>query len=308
MKSPGTWSRSGISAEARAWLAANPPMDRVPINLDNAAEVRATIRSGWEPSMAAARAEFAPNEREIEVGGVPCLEVTGDTPTGTIVYFFGGGHAVGSPEEDIVITAPMAVDGGARVIAVRYPLAPEQPYPAAVDSAEAAYRGVLDEIGDGPVVVAGESAGGNLALALMQRIRDAGLRFPDALALLSPWGDLALGGDSHETNRDPTLVLDNDELRVMADLYRGDAAVDDPLVSPVHADFTGLPPTFITTGTRDLLLSDGVRISAGMRSDGVDVTLRIWEGMWHVFEFYRELPEARASMAEVCEWIRTRLN
>ena len=103
-------------------------------------------------------------------------------------------------------------------------------------------------------------------------------------------------------------MLDNDELRVMADLYRGDAAVDDPLVSPVHADFTGLPPTFITTGTRDLLLSDGVRISAGMRSDGVDVTLRIWEGMWHVFEFYRELPEARASMAEVCEWIRARLN
>ena len=113
--------------------------------------------------MAAARAEFAPKEREIEVGGVPCLEVTGDTPTGTIVYFFGGGHTVGSPEEDIVI----GTDGGRRwrtgdrrAVSV----GARQPYPAAVDSAEAAYRGVLDEIGDGPVVVAGESAGGNLAL------------------------------------------------------------------------------------------------------------------------------------------------
>ena len=95
----------------------------------------------------------------------------------------------------------------------------------------------------------------------MQRIRDAGLRFPMRLCCCRH-GATSLGGDSHETNCDPTLVLDNDELRVMADLYR-DAAVDDPLVSPVHADFTGLPPTFITTGTRDLLLSDGVRSQPG---------------------------------------------
>ncbi|MEO0493075.1 MAG: alpha/beta hydrolase, partial [Actinomycetota bacterium] len=268
---------------------------------------RAAIRWGWAPSMTAARAEFAPNERTLEVGGVPCLEVTGAAQTGTILYFFGGGHVVGSPEEDIVIAAPLAVDAGARVIAVRYPLAPEHPYPAAVDTAEAAYRALLDEIGDAPLVVAGESAGGNLALALVQRARAAGLRLPDALALLSPWGDMGFHGDSHRTNRDPTLVLGDGELETMADLYRGDTPVDDPLVSPVHADFTGFPPTLITTGTRDLLLSDCVRISAGMRADGVDVALRVWEGMWHVFEFYRELPEARASMAEICQWVGAHL-
>ena len=203
----------------------------------------------------AAFKEFAPKEREIEVG-VPCLEVTGDTPTGTIVYFFGGGHTVGSPEEDIVITAPMAVDGGARV-AVRYPLAPEQPYPAAVDTAEAAYRGVLDEIGDG--------RGGRWRVCGRKsrprtHAADPGRRtpLPCAPVLLSPWGDLRRGRQSRDEPRpDPRAR----QRRTARDgrLYR-DAAVDDP-VSPVHAD-RGLPPTFITTGTRDLL-SDGVRISAG---------------------------------------------
>ena len=125
------------------------------------------------------------------------------------------------------------------------------------------------------MVVAGESAGGNLALALMQRSGTPDSAPPMRLRCCRH------GATSHSaatvTNEPrPTLVLDNDELRVMANLYRGDAAVDDPLVSPVHADFTGLPPTFITTGTRDLLLSDG-STPAGMRSDGVDVTLRIWE-------------------------------
>ncbi|MEM9468228.1 MAG: alpha/beta hydrolase [Actinomycetota bacterium] len=301
-------TRTGISDEATAWLEANPPSERILIGADNAEKVRAAIRWGWSPSMKAARAEFGATETEIEIGGVPCLEVTGPTSAGTLLYFFGGGHTTGSPEEDIVITAPLAVDGDARVVAVRYPLAPEHPYPAALDAAEAVYRSLLDELGDAPLVVAGESAGGNLALALTQRARAAELRLPTALALLSPWSDLAFSGDSHRTDRDPTLPMGNGELEVMAELYRGDAAVDDPMVSPIHADFTGFPPTLITTGTRDLLLSDCVRVHAGMELDGVDVTLRVWEGMWHVFEFYRELPEARASMAEICRFVRVALS
>ena len=306
--------RTGISDEARAWLEANPPSERTLIDRDNAEKVRAAIRWGWGPSMRAARAEFAPNEREIEIGGVACLEITGpesasnaSSGAGTVLYCFGGGHTVGSPEEDIVIAAPLAVEADARVVAVRYPLAPEHPYPAAVDAVEAVYRGLLDEIGDGPLVLAAESAGGNLVLALMQRVRTAGLAMPRALALLSPWGDLGFTGDSQRTDRDPTLRMGNGELQVMADMYRGEAAVDDPMVSPIHADFSGFPPTLITTGTRDLLLSDGVRIATGMQLDGVDVTLRVWEGMWHVFEFYRELPEARASMSEICDFVRSAL-
>ncbi|MGZ0218532.1 MAG: alpha/beta hydrolase, partial [Acidimicrobiales bacterium] len=88
---------------------------------------------------------------------------------------------------------------------------------------------------------------------------------------------------------------------------RAGRPTNDPLISPIYADFTGFPPTFISTGTRDLLQSDAVRVSAAMREDGVDVTLRVWEGMWHVFEFYRELPEARASMTEIADFIVSRL-
>ena len=301
-------SRTGTSDQASAWIEANPPSERTLINADNAEAVRAEIRRDWAPSMAAARAEFDPNETTVDIGGVACSVVTGPTVTGTVIYFYGGGHTTGSPEEDIVITAPLAIDAGARVIAVRYPLAPEHSYPAALNAAEAVYRAVIDDIGDAPLVVAGESAGGNLTLALTQQARAAGLRLPTALALLSPWSDLGFGGDSHQTDRDPTLPMSNGELRVMAELYRAGAAHDDPLISPIHADFTAFPPTLITTGTRDLLLSDCVRIHTGMKADGVDVTLRVWEGMWHVFEFYRELPEARASMAEICDFVRSSLS
>lgn len=308
MHSPSEIPRTGISDEAKAWLAANPAGPRLEISIENAESVRETVRAGWEPSMAAVRAEFDVDECPIELGGIECLDVTaGPDPVGTVLYLYGGGFTVGSPEEDIVIAAPLAAIAGVRVVAPRYPLAPEHRYPAAADVAEAAYRSLLDSTDPARLVVAGESAGGNLALALFQRVREAALPMPAAFALLSPWADMGFTGDSHITNRDPSLVSTDGDLIEMARLYRGAVAADDPMVSPIHADFTGMPPTMMTTGTRDLLLSDVVRLERSMRADGVDVTLRVWEGMWHVFEFYRELPEARASMAEVAAFVADQL-
>ncbi len=308
MNSPAEFPRTGISAEARAWLDANPPSPRELVTPENAERIRSETRAGYAPAMAAARAEFDVGERDIDIAGVACSEITGgDRRDVVVLYFFGGGHVVGSPEEDIVVTAPMAAGLGGRVVAPRYPLSPESPFPAALDVALTAYRGVLADYSADRIMVAGESAGGNLALATMLAARDEGLALPAGLALLSPWSDLGYTGDSHLTNRDPSLPLSEGVLLQMANGYRGDRPADDPLVSPVHGDFTGFPPTFISTGTRDLLLSDCVRVSSAMRSDGVDVTLRVWEGMWHVFEFYRELPEARASMSEIATWITTRL-
>lgn len=309
MHSPAEIPRTGISSEAHAWLAANPPGPRLEITIDNAETIRDAIRAGWAPAMDAVRDEFDVTERIVEVGGVECLEVTpGTGPVrGTVLYFYGGGHTVGSPEEDIVIIAPLAAQAGVRVVAPRYPLAPEHPYPAAVTAAESVYRRLLESTDAAQLVVAGESAGGNLALALFQRLRALESAIPAAFALLSPWADLGFTGDSHAANRDPTLVITDGDLEEMAALYRGEVPADDPLVSPIHADFTGLPPTIMTTGTRDLLLSDAVRLDTAMRLDGVDVTLRVWEGMWHVFEFYRQLPEARASMAEVSRFVAAQL-
>ena len=292
-----------MSDEARDWLAANPPQPRQPITIDNATQIRADVRNGYEAAIAAVRQELTFTETDVEVGGVDCLEVRGATSNGRILYFFGGGHTVGSPEEDLTIIAPLALQAAVTVLAPRYPLAPEAPFPAALDTAVAAYHGMLDTQPGGCVVV-GESAGGNLALALTQRIRATGGPLPRALALMSPWSDLAFTGDSHLVNRDPSLVMTDGDLIKMADSYRGATPADDSLISPIHADFTGFPPSWITTGTRDLLLSDCVRVTAGMRHAGADVTLRVWEGMWHVFEFYRELPEARASLNEIAQFIQ----
>ena len=308
MQSPAEIPRTSISAEARSWLAANPVTPREEVTLENAEQIRAATREGYAPAMAAARAEFDIREIDTEIAGVACSEIIGGDRTDVVVlYFFGGGHVVGSPEEDIVITAPIAAALGGRVVAPRYPLSPESPFPAASDVAVTVYRALLDSFPADRIVVAGESAGGNLALSTMLRARDDGLDMPAGLALFSPWGDLGYTGDSHLADRDPALPMSDGVLQRMADSYRCGRAVDDPLVSPIHGNFADFPPTFITSGTRDLLLSDAVRIARSMRTDGVDISLRVWEGMWHVFEFYRELPEARASASEVATWITDQL-
>lgn len=265
------------------------------------------MRRRYEPAIAAVRRDLTFTETNRHIGGVDCLQVSGPTSAGQVLYFFGGGYTVGSPEEDLTIMAPLAIGAAATVTAPRYPLAPEAPFPAALDAAWAAYQGLVELHPEGCVVV-GESAGGNLALALTQRIRSAGLTQPRALVLMSPWADLGFTGDSHLANRDPSLVLTDGDLIAMAESYRHDRPVTDPLISPIHADFTGFPATFMTTGTRDLLLSDGIRVADSMRRVGVDVTFRVWEGMWHVFEFYRELPEARASLDEISDFVQAALS
>ncbi len=299
--------RTGMSREARQWLASNPPTVRRVVTVQNAAEIRAEIAAGYAAAIAAVRLELQPRETEVEVGGVPCLEVvsgssraSGDT---AVMYCFGGGYTAGSPEEDLVISAVIAAATGARIVAPRYPLAPEHRFPAAPDSALAVYRELLTTHGPKGLAVAGESAGGNLALVSLLRARDEGLAMPSALALLSPWGDATYSGDSQVADRDPTLVMATDRLEPAAADYYGEASPTDPLVSPIFGDFAGFPPTFITSGTRDLLLSDSVRLATAMRADDVEVDLRVWEGMWHVFEFYRELPEARASMQQVASFL-----
>src|SRR6056297_2154203 len=153
--------------------------------------------------------------------------------------------------------------------------------------------------GPGKLAVAGESAGGNLMLVTLRRAQAAGLPMPCAAALLSPWCDLTHGGESLAANdgRDPTLPFGNVDRAAKA--YAGDAARDDPDISPLLGRFgPWFPPALITTGTRDLLLSPSVELARRLRAAGADVDLRIWDGLWHVFEFYDELPEAAESLAQ----------
>lgn len=237
---------------------------------------------------------------ETILGGVRCLDVRPpslavDWP---ILYGFGGGMVEGSPEEDLPVIAPLSAMTGARVIVPDYRLAPEHPWPASLHDGFAVYR----EIAGQPFATLGESAGGNLSLAWMLKAKAEGLRLPGAAALLSPWCDLSNAGDSLTFNegRDPTLARHNSNLA--AGYYAGANKVDQPLISPIHGAFDpSFPPFLITTGTRDLLLSQAVRLSQKLRDSGVTVDLQVWEGLWHVFEWYEDLPEARRSIARIAD-------
>jgi monoterpene epsilon-lactone hydrolase len=243
----------------------------------------------------------------IDIAGISCRQLTPRGWNGIqdncILYAYGGGYVSGSTSEDQVITAPLAQHSGARIIMVEYRLSPEYPYPGPQQDMRQVYAALLDQYGAARLIVSGESAGGNQALSLMQHARDSGLALPRCAVLFSPWCDLANQGDSHIFNdsRDPTL--NNAWVDIAASWHAGDCALDDPGLSPIHGDMRGLPPCIITTGSRDLLLSQCLRLAAKLHAVGVECDLRVWEGLWHVFEFY-PIPEAQLSIVEIAAYIR----
>lgn len=245
---------------------------------------------------------------EVALGGVRTQMVAPKTirDDKVILYFFGGGFVQGSPEEDLAITAILAHETGQRIYAPYYRLAPEHPCPAALEDALATYHALVAEKGAASITVMGESAGAGLALSLILNAAQNGLPMPARAVLLSPWSDLSKTGDTLSTLEgcDPSLHYEL-TLEGPAKAYAGSRDLKDPLVSPLYADFPkNFPKTLITTGTRDLFLSDCARLSTKMRAAGIAAELRVWEGMWHVFEYYLELPEARASLSEIAAFIQ----
>lgn len=287
-----------LSAEARAFLQQTvEPLP--PFTPERAALYREAAEAEFLPRANRAVAKHGVEVNEIEIAGVPCLEILPPNREEgrTLFYGYGGGYISGSAREDLIVSVPLGVHARARVVAVDYRRAPEHPWPAAPDDAEAVYRVLC--AGPGKLAVAGESAGGNLMLVTLRRAQAAGLPMPCAAALLSPWCDLTHGGDSLAANdgRDPTLPFGYVDGAAKA--YAGEAARDDPDISPLLGRFgPWFPPALITTGTRDLLLSPSVELARRLRAAGADVDLRIWDGLWHVFEFYDELPEAAESLAQ----------
>jgi acetyl esterase/lipase len=301
---------SSISAEARAFHAEAAPVERWAMTPEIIGALRRAQREASEPGIAAACEACTERVEETEIAGVAVQTVV---PKGydegndgrALLYFFGGGHVMGSPSEDLPVTAPLAHSLGLKVHVPHYRLAPEDPFPAGLDDASAVYRALLDRLGPAGLALAGESAGGNLALAIVLRGRAEGLPLPAAAALLSPWSDLTKTGDSQASlaGLDPVLHYELN-LEAAAAAYAGGRGLEDPLVSPVYADFrAGFPPTLITTGTRDLFLSDCARLSTAMRLAGVDARLHVWEGMWHVFEWYPQIPEGQRSLAEIADFL-----
>ena len=235
-----------------------------------------------------------------ELGGVPTAEITVDgvEPRHVVLYFHGGVYVLGDAASTAGLAAQVARRIQAKAISVDYRLAPEHPYPAAVDDALAAYQALL-EGGTAPagIVLAGESAGGGLAVATLVLARDRGLPRPAAAYLMSPYADLTLAGATMETKgqADPLLSRENLAARVPDYTAGHDPAL--ALISPIFADLAGLPPLVVQAGSHEVLLDDAVRLARQAAITDVEVTLDITPGVPHVFQAYSPiLDEAAAAL------------
>lgn len=223
------------------------------------------------------------------LGGVPVVfvDITGTKPSGTIFHIHGGGFALGSAAGSVGLASSLARKTGMRAVAVDYRLAPEHPYPAALEDVTAAYRALLEQTGsDGPIVVSGESAGGNLALELLIAGKTHTLTMPAAVLLMSPMTDLTVTGASYATKAEADPALSARAIRTRAADYLAGTAPTDPGVSPLFADMTGLPPLLIQAGSHEVLLDDATRLAAKAAADDVAVILDVTPGVPHVFQAF----------------------
>lgn len=246
----------------------------------------------------------------VDVHGVPAEWIESPHPgPGVILYLHGGAYALGSVNVHRELVARLAVAARLRALAINYRLAPEHPYPAALEDTLAAYQWLLDQgVPPSQIVLAGDSAGGGLALAALVALREAGQALPAAAVCLSPWVDLALRGDSIHRNASRDPILDPHSLAKYAGYYAGDLDPASPFISPLYADLQGLPPLLIHASANEILFDDAARLVERARLAGVEATLETWEGLFHVFQIIPFLPETRRSIAQVAEFVTAKLN
>ena len=231
-----------------------------------------------------------------------------EIPDAVILHMHGGAYVSGGLLQCRRLISPICAAAGARALTFSYRLAPQYPYPAQLEDALKAYRYLRNE-GFTPRKIAfvGESAGGNLALALALHLRDAGEELPGAIALLSPWVDLAQTGESYETLSDVDATLDREELMKDAVAFAGSPdKLRDADISPVYASFSGFPPVLIHCGTREILLSDSEMLDRALLRDGVEAQLVRWEGMCHVFQAFG-FEESRAANLQIGQFLKSHL-
>jgi acetyl esterase/lipase len=241
--------------------------------------------------------------------GVVNVEPAGADHTKVIFYLHGGAYAIGTAASAVGLASDLARRAGARLVTIDYRLAPEHPYPAALDDAVAAYRGLLDSgVTAFAIVIAGESAGAGLAAATLVALKHAGLPQPTGAVLMSPWADLTLSGDSISTKAavDPALTPEGLRRRAVDYVPDGDPTAD--LVSPIFANLTGLPPLLIQAGSHEILLDDATRLAARAAAADVAVRLEVTPGVPHVFQgFAAMLDEGDAALTSAGEFLRAQL-
>jgi acetyl esterase/lipase len=289
------------------------------------AETLPTTTAGWraflieaDKNMAAMmgggeamREALGVNVTKTTIAGVPCYEVTPRNITARnssrmLVHVHGGAYVLGAGDLAYGEAVGLAAASGIKAISVDYRMPPEHPYPAAVDDAMAVYGEVLKTTKATNVGVFGTSAGGGLALAMVHRARRDGIAFPGALFVGTPWTDLTKTGDSYFTNEfiDNILPTYDSLLGAAARLYAGTHDIKHPEISPVYGDFSGFPPTLMTTGTRDLFLSNTVRAYRKLRNAGAEARIDIYEGASHgQYGMDPTAPEAAEASREAAQFL-----
>lgn len=249
----------------------------------------------WETEIAGLHAEY--------------LVPDGADEDRVLVYLHGGAYVLGSCASHRPVVSHLARATGVQALVPEYRLAPEHPFPAAIDDAVNVYRALL-ESGHDPahIAVAGDSAGGGLAIAMTLKLRDNGEPMPACLGLLSPLLDLTGSGDSMATRKDRDPLFDPEDLPHIGRYYCDESELSNPLVSPVFADFEGMPPMLVQVGDDEILLSDSDRLAQKVRDAGGDIEVEVWSGMWHVWQMFIGLmPESREAIEKFGAYVQVRL-
>jgi monoterpene epsilon-lactone hydrolase len=271
------------------------------------------------PTLAEMRAAFERNampaqpdlsSERVDANGVDAEWVAAPGAVDRVVmYLHGGGYILGSVSTHRDLIGRLSRAAQARVLALNYRLAPEYPFPAAVDDAVAGYRWLLDrKISPARIALAGDSAGGGLTIAALVAIRDAGLPLPAAGVCLSPWVDMEMKGESMTTRAHADPVVQRQGLIGMAQAYLSGKDPRTALASPLYADLTGLPPMLIQVGDAETLLDDSVRIADKARAAKVQIKLEVWPEMIHVWQLFAAfLPEGQQAIDGIGQFLRERI-
>jgi acetyl esterase/lipase len=250
--------------------------------------------------------------RPATIDGVACewLVPDGCEDAPILFYLHGGAYLMGSPATHRQMVSYIASEAGVRALLPDYALAPEKPFPAGLNDCLTVYRGLLAAGANAShILIGGDSAGGGMSMATLLSLRDAGDALPLAAVLLSPWLDLTASGESMTTRASKDPWFRPDDMQAVGRKYSPEGDLDYPLVSPVFADASGLPPMLIQVGDHEILLSDSTRLRDNVLAAGGQATLQVWPEMWHVFQFFiRRMPESRRAIKDIGAYLRQQVS